>query len=209
VLAACQQRHSAAGEFTADLHDDAQAPGPFIAQHPPPHPRRMPQGLQRCRNGFASQGPSLVRDRVQHRGFERLPCFGSLIHSAMVTPSRRVVIYYRHPCLGQPSVVEREPAVRGSVDLVLTRHRTTIYIAFKGRGPVPSIKCPSCAQQSDVRDEKSYEIRGKWEGWPVCKCLACGAGMTFRPGITGTKVKPLPPALWQRMEESWSRAFGG
>ena len=79
---------------------------------------------------------------------------------------------------------------------------------------MPQMKCPSCGRKGEARGtEESFAIRGRDSnseyGWPIRKCLACGAGMTVKP-------RPFPPGLkptlidskrWKEMENAWEREF--
>jgi hypothetical protein len=68
-----------------------------------------------------------------------------------------------------------------------------------------TLVCPVCSRWGNVTDPTRFEVRGKWEGLPVFKCLGCGSGIQARP--LG-KPRALAPDLWSRMEVSWRTQFG-
>jgi hypothetical protein len=73
---------------------------------------------------------------------------------------------------------------------------------------VPKATCPTCRVRGETGPGSTvFEIRGRLENWPVRKCVACGNGFTVRPGLAGPRGKAIPPELWVRMEQSWSRQF--
>lgn len=62
--------------------------------------------------------------------------------------------------------------------------------------------CARCSKTGQIEIE--FEIRGKYEGLPVVKCLSCGAGLqVINPGraIFSKKAKTrlIDSALWVRM----------
>ncbi len=77
------------------------------------------------------------------------------------------------------------------------------------------LKCPSCGNRGEVRGtEEFFAVRGRDPsseyGWPVRKCLACGAGLVVRPRAfpPGTKATLIDSVTWSKMETAWEEEFG-
>lgn len=66
-------------------------------------------------------------------------------------------------------------------------------------------KCPSCGARGEVGDDVTFEIRGRFQGRAVQKCLDCGSGIFVKPPLGRTEV--IPHDLWQKMQERWSQEF--
>lgn len=78
--------------------------------------------------------------------------------------------------------------------------------------PTMYATCPICTMQGQVGDD-GFELRGKWNGYPVLRCPSCNGGMTVknagRAMVTGkAKCKPLDATLWRSMSAEWDRNFG-
>ena len=70
--------------------------------------------------------------------------------------------------------------------------------------------CAVCGQNSVIG--QGFEMRGKFNGYVVLKCLSCSSGLLVknagRAMITKkAKTKPIDSTLWQRMSAEWERNF--
>lgn len=68
------------------------------------------------------------------------------------------------------------------------------------------IKCPACGARGEVGDDVVFEIRGRFQGRAVQKCLSCGSGIFVKPPLGRTEV--IPADLWRKMQERWAQEFG-
>ena len=67
--------------------------------------------------------------------------------------------------------------------------------SFSGR----PIRCPTCrAEGYDTHGSPHarFEQRGRWERFPVRKCLTCGSGLL----IKGHRFEAIPADRWDAME---------
>ena len=75
------------------------------------------------------------------------------------------------------------------------------------------VQCAACGDSGTLGTTGStFEIRGKYNGYPAVKCLGCGAGMYVsnagRAMITKrAKTKLIPGDSWKQMCDSWDRMF--
>jgi hypothetical protein len=58
----------------------------------------------------------------------------------------------------------------------------------------------------------AFELRGKFNGYPVLKCNSCGAGLTVKNAgramlTKKAKTSVIPGGVWQNMEAEWQRRF--
>jgi hypothetical protein len=70
--------------------------------------------------------------------------------------------------------------------------------------------CAVCGANSTIG--QGFEMRGKFNGYVVLKCLFCSTGLLLKNAgmamITKkAKTKPIDSALWQRMSAEWERNF--
>lgn len=68
------------------------------------------------------------------------------------------------------------------------------------------IKCPACGARGEIGDDVTFEIRGRFQGRAVQKCLKCGTGVFVKPPLGRTEV--IPSDLWRKMQERWIEEFG-
>ena len=71
-------------------------------------------------------------------------------------------------------------------------------------------KCAACGAVSAIG--QGFEMRGKFNGYPVLKCNSCRTGLLVknagRAMITKkSKTEPIDSALWKRMSAEWERNF--
>jgi DNA-directed RNA polymerase subunit RPC12/RpoP len=79
------------------------------------------------------------------------------------------------------------------------------------------VKCPSCGHEGVDRfslplereDEGGFEVRGRYRGKAVRKCLNCGAGIFVKS--LPPRYKAIPPSMWAEMQRQWEemQAPGG
>ena len=77
---------------------------------------------------------------------------------------------------------------------------------------MPVIVCPECGNRGEANDERGvrFEMRGKFEGCAVRKCLKCEVGLligAFSGGILG-RPKVIPLEVWKRMQAMWAEEIG-
>ena len=70
------------------------------------------------------------------------------------------------------------------------------------------ITCPLCGNSGDQNGEdsaQSFEVRGRFQGSAVRKCLRCGTGLMVGlfSGIWFGKPSVIPYDLWQKMDTVW------
>ena len=70
--------------------------------------------------------------------------------------------------------------------------------------------CSMCG--ANGRIGQGFEMRGKFNGYVVLKCLSCSSGLLVknagRAMITKkAKTKPIEATLWKRMSAEWERNF--
>jgi hypothetical protein len=75
---------------------------------------------------------------------------------------------------------------------------------------VMDANCAVCGANSAIG--QGFEMRGKFNGSVVLKCLSCSAGLLLKNAgmamITKkAKTKSIDSALWQRMSAEWERNF--
>lgn len=68
------------------------------------------------------------------------------------------------------------------------------------------IKCPACGARGELGDDVTFEIRGRFQGRAVQRCLSCGSGVFVKPPLGRTEV--IPHDLWMKMQERWDEEFG-
>lgn len=68
------------------------------------------------------------------------------------------------------------------------------------------IKCPACGARGEIGDDITFEIRGRFQGRAVQRCLSCGSGIFVKPPLG--RVEVIPHDLWTQMQERWDEEFG-
>ena len=74
-------------------------------------------------------------------------------------------------------------------------------------------KCAACGASGVIGDIGSdFEMRGKYNGYPAVRCMACGSGMYVsnagRAMITKrAKTQLIPAESWRRMCAAWDQMF--
>jgi len=74
-----------------------------------------------------------------------------------------------------------------------------------------SVKCPKCGAQGDPRSSKGpFEVRGRYRGKAVHKCVECGSGLQLGAftGVLFGKPTKIPDSTWSRLEDMWYQQFG-
>jgi hypothetical protein len=81
-----------------------------------------------------------------------------------------------------------------------------LTLSAYGEGVAKRINCPACGARGEVGDDVTFEIRGRFQGRAVQKCLNCGSGVFVKPPFARTEI--IPHELWQKMQERWAKEFG-
>lgn len=73
--------------------------------------------------------------------------------------------------------------------------------------------CAACRVKGEISAKSnSFEVRGKYNGFPAYKCSTCGVGLyVSNPGramlTKRAKLVLIPAASWARMSEQWQQLF--